>query len=112
MFMYFIILSVFLSYLLLVYYCYYYYYCYYLFLVISYFFCRTVLRRPVVARPSLRERGSAPEGGRTMFVLLFIFIFSYFLSFLFRFISFPPSAAVQWQPDGLTMHTRKTWMKG
>ena len=43
--------------------------------------------------PSLGERGSAPTRGRHSAIV------------------FPPSAPVQWQPDGLTIHTKK-WFLG
>ena len=44
-------------------------------------------------RDSIRERGSAPKRGRHSAIF------------------FPPHASLQWQPDGLTIHTKK-WFPG
>ena len=56
--------------------------------------CDELFDIPVFAESvDLREGGSAPERDRH------------------STISFPPHASVQWQPDGLTVHTKK-WFLG
>ena len=48
----------------------------------------------ISSRNNVREEGSAPRRGRHSAMCVF-----------------PPNASVRWQPDGLTIHTKK-WLQG